>query len=166
MWKHTLVALTTLAALTTAAHARPSTSSEVTAAMGGLITGVLLADAFDNANVSVHFAGRHGDSRYDDRYGRDSRFDPRHHDRHGRDSRFDPRHHDSRFDPRHHDSRHDRGGYYVWETRRTWIPGYWENTRDCRGRRVKVWVEGRYEVHRVKVWVSHTPSRRGAPYCG
>lgn len=154
MWKHTLVAFITFAALTAGAQARSSSNRDVAAAtIGGLITGVVLSELIDDGNVSVHFANRRGDGW--DRYHSDFRDYDRRYDR-----RYDRYDRGGRY--------HDRGGSYVWEKRRVWVPGFWEFTRDNCGRKMKIWVKGHYETRRVKVWVNNRHSKhyyRPDPYC-
>lgn len=150
MWKHTTIALIALTALAASAHARPSHPHDVAkAAIGGIITGAILSELIDDGNVSVHLAGRRGNSwhRYDS--------DFRDYNRHYRNDRYD------RYDP------HNRAGYHVWENRKVWIPGHWDYTRDRWGNKIKIWVKGHYETRRVKVWVRNSYSRnhRPDPYC-
>ena len=156
MWKKTITAITALAALTAGAYARPShDNNEAAAAIGGLITGVVLSEIIDDANVNIHLAGRYGDdwSRYHSDY--------RDYDRY-RDNRYD----------RGRDYRHDsRNGHYIYEKRRIWVPGHWDYTRDCHGHKMKVWVKGHHETRRIKVWVNDRYDDRdrhydrGGSYC-
>jgi len=147
MWKHTLTAITTLALLSSGAHARPSENNEVAAAIGGLITGVILSEIVDDANISVEFAGNH---RYRDSW---DRYDSNYRDY---DSRYRP---DSRY--------HSKGGHYEWVKRRVWVDGYWDYTRDRHGRSIEIWVKGHYEIRNVKIWVEyrHSDYRRGESRC-
>jgi len=153
MWKDTLTAIATLAILSTGAHARPSENNEVAAAIGGLITGVILSEIVDDANISVEFASYRGCrdnwDRYDSNYrDYDSRYRP--------DSHYRP---DSRY--------HGKSGHYEWEKRRVWVDGYWDYTRDRCGRSVKIWIKGHYEIRNVKIWVEdrHPDYRRGESRC-
>ena len=163
MWKQTIIAITALAALTAGATARPShhnNGNEAAAAIGGLITGVVLSEFIDDTNINVQLAGRYSDGW--DRY----HSDYRDYDRYRNNRYYDGR--DYR--------QHSKGGHYIYEKRRIWVPGHWEYTRDRRGYKVKIWVKGRHEIRRVKVWVNdrhHSRDRyynrdrydRGGSYC-
>jgi len=138
MWKKTIAAITTLAAMTAGAHARPSHHDEVSAAIGGLITGVVISELIEDANVSVEFAthNRDGWDRYDSDY--------RDYDYRGNRS----------YRGYDNDRRYRDSGHYIMEKRRIWVPGFWDYTCDRHGRSVKIWVAGHYEIRHVKVWVS------------
>ncbi len=146
MWKKTLIAIATLAALTAGANARPSHHNEVTAAIGGLITGVVLSELADDANINLHLAGRHGDSwsRYDSNY--------RDYNRNNRNYRG------------YDNYRHSKSGHYTWEKRRVWVSGHWDYARNRHGRTVKIWVKGHHETRRVKVWVENNRRHGGDRY--
>ena len=47
------------------------------------------------------------------------------------------------------------GGYWKTVTVRHWVPGYWTHSRDRYGRRIRVFVEGRWEFRTDRVWVSY-----------
>lgn len=57
-----------------------------------------------------------------------------------------------------HDHRH---GHWEWRSARVWVPGYWTHVERRHGHVRKVWIEGRYEVRRERVWVAH----RGPARC-
>lgn len=71
-----------------------------------------------------------------------------------------PRHDRAVFVSHRHDFRRDDcGGYWRNVTVRHWVPGYWTTRYDC-GRRISVFVPGRWEHRTERVWVSTGPYDR------
>lgn len=65
-----------------------------------------------------------------------------------------------------HDHGRHRHGHWEMRRVRVWVPGHWTYVdRDCHRPR-KVWVPGRYEYRRDRVWVAHRHSRHCDRSCG
>ena len=141
--KKTLIFATALAALIMTTRPALALGDREAAILGGVLGGAIIAAAIDdNFDHRHHRYDRHRDGRNDRGY---------RYDRHDRRDRGRDRHADRRYD---RDRRgHDRGGYYVWERTRVWVPKrvYW--TTDRYGRSVKHFQRGHWEYQRRKVWV-------------
>ena len=122
-----LATVSLLAATTFALAPKPAKAGdEAAAAIGGFIGGLVIGSVLDND-----------------------------HDRYDRYDRYDNHVGASVVIGTGNRHPYRDGGYWKTVTVRHWVPGYWTNTRDRRGHRVRVFVEGRWEFRTDRVWVSN-----------
>ena len=138
--KKTLIALAAILALTLAPRPAAALGDKEAAILGGLIGGVIIGAAIDDAldhdnHVSVSYSHRDRDDR-----GRD------HRDR-GRDDRYDRR------DDHRGGHHYDRGGSWSYRTVKVWIPKRTYYTYDHCGNRIRHHERGYWTYRKEKVWV-------------
>ncbi len=148
----TLTALIVLLGFSHVAHAKHSHRGDTAkAAIGGLITGVVLSELLDD-DIHVHATSYR---RYDrgrpcpDTYrGRGHhRYD--YYDRHRGYDRY-----------RGYERHHKPSGRWEYRTTRIWVPGYYVTRYEPCGRKIRIWRPGRYEFRKQKVWVPYSRYHR------
>lgn len=57
----------------------------------------------------------------------------------------------------HHHHHHHRHGHWEWTRVRVWVPGHWVVREDYCGRRIRYFEPGRHVYRRERVWIAGGP---------